>query len=318
MRNLPDLEAWAIFERVVTTGSFAKAAEALGISQPTVSKAIARLEQRLGSTLLYRTPRRIALTPTGRRAIKRAELILIEAQLMEAEASSKIQLPEGVLQICAPMPLSQSYITPLIAGFLDCYPDIHLDISFADVVTDAASSSFDVILRIVDHENPPRNPYSQLRKLLVVRRVLVASPKYLDRYDTIRHPREVEKHACFFHSTQTTALSWRFRHASGEHCSVPIASKVRTNSAESLLPALLNGLGMAVQPEVTVSAAIERGELVEVLPEWRVEPIYLDLVTPPRVLVTGHITAFVDYVSRNFPVGSADDEQKQPTGTILD
>lgn len=153
MQNLPDLEAWAIFARVATTGSFAKAAETLGMSQPTVSKAIIRLERRLGTTLLYRTSRRISLTPTGQLVMERAQHIVREGELIEAETSAHALAPKGLLRISAPMSFGLKYVAPLMPGFLARYPDVNLDVSFDDAVVDVMGGGFDVAIRIAAPED---------------------------------------------------------------------------------------------------------------------------------------------------------------------
>ncbi|MCG5079086.1 LysR family transcriptional regulator [Paraburkholderia tagetis] len=301
MQNLPDLEAWAIFSHVAMAGSFAKAAEKLGVSQPTVSKAIARLEKRLGTTLLYRSSRRVSLTPTGQRAMKRAESIVREGELIEAENSSSTQVPNGLLRISAPMPLGLAYIAPLMSGFLARYPDMELAVSFAGPVVDENGSGFDVTFRVTELENSSTRSHGQYRKLFAVRRRLVASQSYLAQHAPIDHPRDLEKHSCFGYSSDTTALSWCFRHSSGEEFRKTISARMRTDSAESLLPPLLAGLGIALQPELVVQDALRRAELVEVLPGWDATPIYLDVVTPPQVHAFARVAAFLDYLSENFP-----------------
>ncbi|QBR01054.1 LysR family transcriptional regulator [Paraburkholderia pallida] len=297
MQNLPDLEAWAIFARVATTGSFAKAAETLGMTQPTVSKAIIRLERRLGTTLLYRTSRRVSLTPTGQLVMERAKHIVREGELIEAETSAHSRAPMGLLRISAPMSFGLKYVAPLMPGFLARYPDVNLDVCFDDAVVDVVGGGFDVAIRIA----APEDSSVRSRNLCAIRRMLVASPTYLARHERITHPREIESHTCLCYASHSTSLSWRFQHASGEECSVTVDSRMRTNNAESLIPALLAGMGMALQPEFVVADALARGELVEVLPEWKIAQIYLSLVTPPRVFRPARVAALLDYLSESLP-----------------
>lgn len=294
MPDLPDLEAWAIFARVATTGSFAKAAETLGMSQPTVSKAIIRLERRLGTTLLYRTSRRIALTPIGQLVMERARHIVREGELIEAETSAHSRAPKGLLRISAPMSFGLKYLAPLMPEFLARYPEVNLDVSFDDAAVDIVAGGFDVAIRIA----APKDSTMRVRNLYVIRRMLVTSPTYLARHGSIGHPREIEGHTCLCYASRSTSLSWRFQHTSGEECSITIDSRMRTNNAESLIPPLLAGMGIALQSQFIVADALARGELVEVLPEWKIAQTYLSLVTPSRV---NRVAALLDYLAESLP-----------------
>src|SRR5690625_2804787 len=148
MKKLPDFEAWAIFATVANEGSFAQAAQRLGLSQATVSKAIARLEERRDSTLFHRTSRQMTLTYTGEAVLGQGEALVDRGSEIEAEIAEPVGQWSGVVRVSAPMSFGMSSLAPLLPAFMEQHPDVELNIHFDDSFVDIVAERFDLALRI--------------------------------------------------------------------------------------------------------------------------------------------------------------------------
>ncbi len=298
---LPDLEAWAIFAKIAETGSFAAAAAELGVSGPTVSKALGRLEARFGERLIHRTSRRFALTETGRVLAVRAAQILAEGEAVEAEAQAKSATPRGRVRLAAPMSFGLRHVAPALPEFLAAYPEVSIDLQLDDRMVDLVAGGIDVALRIADL------PDSSLmaRRLCPVRRWVVGTPDYFARRGTPRRPRDLESHACLGYSNLMTGETWRFKDASGAEEAVTINARLNANNAEALCAALDAGEGIALQPDFIAWQSVKAGRLIPVLTDWSPPPLALNLVTPggrPRAIRT---QVLLDFLAHRFESGSA-------------
>jgi DNA-binding transcriptional LysR family regulator len=278
MAKMPDFEGLAVFATVVEARSFAGAARELSLSKATVSKAVSRLEAKLGTRLFNRTSRRLALTDAGRRLSVRAAAILREAEAAESDTLSQSVNPRGLVRLAAPMSFGLRAIAPLIPEFLKAYPEVQIDLHLSDQMVDVIGEGFDAVLRIA------ALPDSSLvaRRLCNVETLLVAAPAYLKARGKPKHPMALAEHACLGYAYLTTPDTWRFTHRSGEAAVVhPAGGPLRVNNGDAMMPALVAGLGLGVLPDFILRAALADGSLERVLPDWSLPHTALHWVTPP-------------------------------------
>lgn len=295
--RLPDLEAWAIFAKVAELGSFARAAEDIQLSKPTVSKAVSRLEHSLGIALFSRNSRHIALTEAGRTLLGHANRILAEAEAAEMGARGSLQRPSGRIRMAAPMTFGIRHLAPVLPEFLECYPDIDLSIDFSDVVVDLVADGYDAALRIASLADSSL----RARRLCDVRLLLVAAPSWLEQVGRPSHPKEIESCKSFVYANSAAPGMIRLRRTGSDREFVLAQNaRFRADNAEAFLPALEAGLGYGLFPEFMVWDGLRDGRLERFLPEWEASTISLYLVTPPSPLRPARVTVLLEYLVKAF------------------
>jgi DNA-binding transcriptional LysR family regulator len=293
MARLPDLEGLAIFAKVAELRSFARTADDLKLSKATVSKAVTRLEARLGTRLFNRTSRKLALTDAGRTLSTRAAAMLAEGEAAEDEALSQSASPRGLIRLAAPMSFGVLHVAPLLPDFFRAYPEIAIDLHLSDAQVDIIGEGFDAAIRIAVL------PDSSLvaRRLCPVPIHLLAAPSYLRAHGRPKHPLQLSEHVGLGYSYQLAPGTWHFRKTSGEEAAVRPQGPLRVNNGEAMLPSLIAGLGVGVLPEFIVRDALRSRRLEILLPEWLLPVSAVHWVTPPGGPRPTRLEALADFLA---------------------
>jgi DNA-binding transcriptional LysR family regulator len=293
MAQLPDFEGLAIFAKVVELRSFAAAADELALSRATISKAVSRLEERLGARLFNRTSRRLALTDAGQKLSAR---LLIDGEAAENEALAQSMAPRGLVRLAVPMTFGVRKVAPILPEFLQAYPDVTIDLHLSDAMVDLVGEGFDAGLRIASL------PDSSLiaRRLCAVPRYTVASPDYLKRYGRPTHPMHLAQHKCIGYAYLSTASAWHYTNAAGEQASVRPAGPLRVNNGEAAMPAVLAGLAIADLPDFILGDAIATGQVEVILKGWKQTWGSVHLVTPPGGPRPARVEVLADFLTKHF------------------
>jgi DNA-binding transcriptional LysR family regulator len=292
MSKLPDFEGLAMFAKVAEERSFAGAARAMDVSVATVSRAVTRLEARLGGRLFNRTSRRLALTDYGHKLAERASRIYAEAQETEDLAREASSRPRGLVKLSAPMSFGTRWVAPLLPEFFRRFPDISVELHLADAQTDLIGEGFDAALRIAVMEDT-----SLVARLIApVRRFVVASPTYIARYGRPRHPRDLGAHRCLSYANRANRDVWRFVHLkTAEECPVTPTGPLRGTSVEALLPTVLEGMAITELPDFVATQFFSRNRLEPILTDWRLPEGGLYFVTPTARARPAKVSALADF-----------------------
>jgi DNA-binding transcriptional LysR family regulator len=289
------LDGIAAFAQVVDSGSFSAAARRLRISKSAVSAHVQRLEERLGVRLLHRTTRQLSLTEAGAAYYRHCTRILSEAEAAEQAASALQREPRGTLHISAPNSFGWMHVAPAVPSFLERYPDLSLDIALSPKHVNLVEEGLDLAIRIGVLEDSPL----VVRKLAPSRLILCAAPGYLKKHGTPREPAELAKHNCLCISLASLGDDWRLVGNGGE-VRVAIGGRFRSNSAEMLRAAALDGIGIALLPSWTAAEPLRTGALKRVLREWEPPASTIYAVYPGNRLMSAKVRAFVDHLARRF------------------
>ncbi|MDH3473352.1 MAG: LysR family transcriptional regulator [Rhodospirillales bacterium] len=299
-----DLDAMALFARVVETGSFTGAAAQLGLSKSSASKQVGRLEARLGARLLNRTTRRLALTEAGQAFFEGCQRVVAEAAAAEQAVTQLAAAPRGVLRVNAPMSFGVLHVAPALPALLAACPELALDLTLNDRRVDLIEEGYDMAIRI----GALGDSSLIARRLAPSHRVLCAAPSYLDQHGRPQAPEDLAKHDCLVYSYQSLGREWRLASSGGGPGGGPdgerrvkIAGRLAVNNGDALLSAAVGGFGINFLPSFIAGEALRSGRLERLLPGWRdAEQSGVYAVYPAGRNLAPKVRVFIDFLAARF------------------
>ncbi|EOL9013266.1 DNA-binding transcriptional regulator YafC [Cronobacter malonaticus] len=281
-----------IFVAVVESGSFSRAAEQLNLANSAVSRAVKKLEMKLGVSLLNRTTRQLSLTEEGERYFRRIQQVLQEMAAAETELMESRQTPRGLLRIDAATPVILHLLMPMIKPFRERYPDVTLSLVSSETFINLIERKVDVAIRagtLTDSSLRARPLFTSYRKI-------VASPDYLERYGVPATICDLKDHICLGFTEPATLNTWPVACEDGQL--LESTPGMTSNSGETLKQLCLSGNGITCLSDFMIDKEIEQGKLVELLAEYRlpVEMPFSAVYYSDRAVST-RIRTFIDFLS---------------------
>jgi DNA-binding transcriptional LysR family regulator len=288
--------AMQAFARVVEQGSFAKAAERLGISTSACSRHVAELEAHLDARLLNRTTRRLSLTESGQAFYERCVQVLADLEEAEQVAAVSAVLPRGTLRVTCGVSFGVAHVARLIGAFAARHPEVRFDVQLSDRFVDLVEEGFDLAIRI--GESPTQNLIA--RRLGETRLVPCAAPIYLRERGAPETPADLARHACLTYEYLPLRNTWRFRDRAGSEHAVRVAGPVHANNGEMLVAAAVEGIGIAMEPDFIVAGHLAAGRLVRIFADYAPAPTSIYAVYPSRRHLSAKVRAFVGFLAERF------------------
>jgi len=280
-----------VFVKVAERGGFAAAARDLNMSPPAVTRAVAMLEDRLGTRLFVRTTRSVRLTESGERFLQDGRRILLELAEAEDAAVGAHATPRGDLRITAPVLFGRMHVTPILGEFLDRYPQVSARTLFVDRVVNLMDEGLDVAIRIGDL---PDSGLTAVRAR-TVRRVMFASPEYIETHGMPHHPRDLTDHRLIQSMALGASPDWPFLD-NGKPISVALESRLRMNTNDAVIELALQGWGLSRLLSYQVAPYLADGRLQAVLSTFELPAMPVHVLHQEGRMVSARVRAFVDYM----------------------
>jgi DNA-binding transcriptional LysR family regulator len=299
----------SLFLRVLDLGSISAAARSLDLSIAVASQRLKRLERELGVRLLHRTTRRLHATPEGAALAERGRVLVEDLEALTSglrEAGTEVS---GTLRVTLPASFGRQYISPLLPEFLALHPRVQLSVNLDDQMRDLVASGFDLAIRI----GALGDSGLVARKLATNRRVLCASPDYLERHGRPRRPADLTDHECLLLVGSLGRQDvWRFSDGQGGEIAQRVRGRFESNLGELLRDAVVAGQGIALHSVWHVCDELRTGRLEVLLPDYPIAETGIHAVMPQRRLVPPRVRAFVDFLAMRLADDPPWERAKQP------
>jgi DNA-binding transcriptional LysR family regulator len=280
-----------VFTKVADCGGFTAAARVLAMSPPAVTRAIAQLEDHLGTRLFVRTTRSVRLTETGERFLVDGRRILLDLEEAEEAAVGSHAAPRGMLNITAPVLFGRLYVSPVLGDFLGIHPNVNARTLYVDRNVNLMDEGLDVAIRIGELADSSMIAV----RAGTVRRVLFASPGYLAEQGTPQHLRDLNKHRLIQSTAVSAAPEWKFEE-SGSPVSLPIKPRLCMNTNDAVIELALRDWGMSQLLSYQIASHVAAGQLQCVLEGFELPALPIHVVHQEGRLVSAKVRAFVDFM----------------------
>ena len=288
------IDLFRIFTRVVECSSFTRAADTLNMPRSSVSAAVFELEAHLGTRLFHRTTRKVSTTHDGAALYARCLSLIADVEDVE-NLFRQTAAPSGSLKVDVPGRIGRLIIAPALPEFLDSYPGIDIHLGVSDRAVNLIEDGIDCVLRVGRLDNSGLIA----RYIGELPMINVASPAYLKRYGSPQTPNELSEHWAVNYASPSTGRveSWEWIEDGVAQC-VATRARVTVNNAEAYIASCIAGLGLIQIPAYDVRSSIETGELVEILPNHRAEPMPMTLLYSHRQHLTRRLQIFADWLEK--------------------
>lgn len=284
--------AMRVFVSVAETGGFAEAGRKLNMSPPAVTRAIAGLEEVIGTRLFTRTTRSVRLTEAGSRYVEDCRRILTDISEAEASAAGLHATPTGTLVITAPVLFGHMYVMPIITDFLDQYPAMTLRALFLDRITNIVDEGIDVAVRIGHLGDSSLNAV----RVGTVRRVVCGSPDYFKAHGMPKIPSDLAHHNIIANTGAWTSLDWRF--GRDQKLSVTVHPRFFCNTNEAAIGAATSGWGLTRQLSYQIGPALRDGKLQTILTDFEENPLPIHLIHAGGHHASAKVKSFIDFTAK--------------------